>query len=442
MITSDEQGSAVIRKVALRLIPFMALLYVVAFLDRVNVGYAALTMNEDVGLSATAYGLGAGIFFLGYFLFEVPSNLILERVGARRWIARIMVTWGIVSASTAFVTGPTSFYIVRFLLGVAEAGFFPGMVLYLTYWFPTTVRARVTSSFFVAVPLSNVIGAPISTLLLGTSFAGLKGWQVLFIVEAIPAVVLGVVTAFWLTDRPSEAKWLTDAERGTLERMLEAERSATPQKHRLRDGLLSPAVWLLAVIYFGLIIGLYGLGFWAPQIVSAFGDLTNAQVGLITAVPYALAAVAMIVWGRRSDRKGERVWHVSIPLLAGAGGFLVSAWAGDPRLSLAALALAAAGIYSAFAVFWTLPSSALAGSAAAGGIALINSVGNLGGYLGPVAVGRLLDWSGGYSAGLLFLASAMAAAGLLVLRVRLGTLPALQRSAAASAADAEGASAP
>ena len=407
-----------LRKVTLRLIPFMALLYFVAFLDRVNVGYAALTMNADVGLSASAYGLGAGIFFLGYFLFEVPSNLILERVGARWWIARIMITWGLVSASTAFVTGPTSFYVVRFLLGVAEAGFFPGMIFYLTYWFPSAVRARVMSMFLVAVPLSNVVGAPISTALLGTSIFGLKGWQTMFIVEAIPAIVLGIVTALWLTDRPAKAAWLTGDERATLERLLEAERAATRPAHHLREGLLSPRVWLLAVIYFGLIMGFYGLPFWAPQIVRSFGGLTNVEVGLLTAVPYAVASMTMIAWGRRSDRRDERAWHVSLPLLFGAAGFLVSGWTGDARLSLAALTVAAVGVYGAFGVFWTLPSAVLAGTAAAGGIALINSVGNLGGYVGPVVVGRLRDATGTYAAGLYMIAAAMGAAGVLVLLFR------------------------
>jgi MFS transporter, ACS family, tartrate transporter len=414
--TIDE--SAVLRKVTLRLIPFMALLYLVAFLDRVNVGFASLTMNKDIGLSATAYGLGAGIFFIGYFLFEVPSNLILHRVGARRWIARIMITWGIVSACTAFITGPRSFYLVRFLLGVAEAGFFPGMILYLTYWFPSQVRARVMSMFLVAVPVSNVIGGPLSAALLGTSLFGLRGWQTMYVVEAIPAIVLGVVTALWLTDRPSKAAWLSDAERVTLEELLEAERVATSPAHHLRDGLVSGRVWLLAVVYFGLIMGFYGLPFWLPQIVRGFGKLTNLEVGLLSAVPYAVASALMIFWGRRSDRLDERAWHVSLPLLAGAVGFLVSGATGDPRVSLAALTLAAVGVYGAFGVFWTLPSSVLAGSAAAGGIALINSVGNLGGYVGPVVVGRLRDSTGKYAAGLYVIAAAMGMAGVLVLMLR------------------------
>ena len=414
--SADE--SAVLRKVTLRLIPFMALLYLVAFLDRVNVGFAALTMNKDVGLSASAYGLGAGIFFIGYFLFEVPSNLILERVGARRWIARIMISWGVVSACTALITGPRGFYLVRFLLGVAEAGFFPGMILYLTYWFPSAVRARVMSMFLVAVPLSNVLGGPLSAALLGTSLAGMTGWQTLFVIEAMPAIVLGVVTAVWLTDRPSKAAWLSDEERATLEHILETERVATRPAHHLRDGLLSPRVWLLAAVYFGLIMGFYGLPFWAPQIVRSFGGLTTLEVGLLTAIPYAVASVVMIVWGRRSDRRDERAWHVSIPLLVGAAGFLASGWSSDPRMSLAALTLAAVGVYSAFGVFWTLPSAVLAGTAAAGGIALINSVGNLGGYVGPVVVGRLRDATGTYAAGLYVIAATMGAAGLLVMLLR------------------------
>src|SRR5688572_17305455 len=418
----DVDESAVLRKVARRLIPFMALLYLVAFLDRVNVGFAALTMNEDVGLSATAYGLGAGIFFLGYFIFEVPSNLILERVGARRWIARIMISWGIISASTAFITGPTSFYIVRFLLGVAEAGFFPGMILYLTYWFPSAVRARVMSMFLVAVPFSNVIGGPLSTALLGTSIFGLKGWQTMFIVEALPAIVLGVVTALWLTDRPAKAAWLTDAERTTLEGLLAAERDATRPAHRLREGLVNPRVWLLAVIYFGLIMGFYGLPFWAPQIVRSFGGLTNLEVGLLTAVPYAVASMTMIAWGHHSDRRDERAWHISLSLLFGAAGFLACGMTGDARVSLAALTAAAVGVYGAFGVFWTLPSAALAGTAAAGGIALINSVGNLGGYVGPVVVGRLRDATGTYAAGLYVIAAAVGMGGLLVLLFR-NTVP-------------------
>jgi ACS family tartrate transporter-like MFS transporter len=263
-----------------------------------------------------------------------------------------------------------------------------------------------------------VIGASISTTLLGTSIAGLKGWQTLFLVEALPVIILGVVTAFWLTDRPSKARWLMDAERDTLDRMLAAKRVVTRPAHGLREGLLSPRVWLLAAIYFGLIIGFYGLGFWAPQIVRSCGGLTNVQVGVLTAIPYAVGSVAMIAWGHRSDRTDERAWHVSIPLLLGAVGFLVSGWTGDPRVSLAALTAAAVGNYGAFAVFWTLPSAVLAGSAAAGGIALINSVGNLGGYVGPVVIGRLRDSTGGYSGGLFVLAAAMGAAGVLVLRFR------------------------
>ena len=412
--TASLDERTALRKAYGRLIPFLFILYVGAYLDRINVGFAALQMKQDLAFSDTVYGFGAGIFFLGYFIFEVPSNLILHRVGARRWIARIMISWGVVSACTALVTGPTSFYVVRFLLGVAEAGFFPGMILYMTYWFPSAVRARVMSMFLVSVPISNVVGGPLSAALLGTSLFGLKGWQTMFVVEAIPAIVLGVVTAVWLTDRPAKAAWLTEPERTTLETLLEAERVATQPKHTLRDGLVNPRVWLLAVVYFGLIMGFYGLPFWLPQIVRGFGGLSNLEVGLLSAVPYAVASALMIVWGHRSDRRDERAWHVSLPLLAGAAGFLASGMTGDARVSLAALTLAAVGVYSAFGVFWTLPSAVLAGTAAAGGIALINSVGNLGGYVGPVVVGRLRDSTGNYAAGLYVIAAAMGAAGLLV----------------------------
>jgi ACS family tartrate transporter-like MFS transporter len=409
-LTPEER--AALAKASRRLIPFMGLLYVVSFLDRVNVGYAALTMNAEIGLSARAYGLGAGIFFIGYFLFEVPSNLILHRIGARIWIARILVTWGIISMAMASVQGTSSFLVLRFLLGVAEAGFFPGMILYLTYWFPPSVLGRMVSGFMVAVPVSNVIGAPLSTSLLSQSPLGLAGWQTMFIVEGAPAVLLGLVVMAWLPDRPAVARWLTNEERRCLENLV-ARDPRVPS--RLIDGMLSPRVWLLAMVYFGLVVGLYGLGFWAPQIIQSLGALTLMQIGLMSAVPYAFAALAMVAWGLHSDATGERMWHLSLPALLGAAGFIASASLNNAYASLAALTVSAIGIYAALPVFWTLPAASLTGSAAAGGIALINSIGNLGGYLGPFAVGWLRDWTGGYSAGLRVLAVAMAAAGLIAL---------------------------
>jgi MFS transporter, ACS family, tartrate transporter len=421
----SELRAAVIRKAAWRLLPFMGLLYFVSFLDRVNVSFAALTMNADIGLSSAAFGLGAGIFFIGYLLFEIPSNLILSRVGARRWIARIMITWGLLSASMALVNGPVSFYVLRFLLGVAEAGFFPGMILYLTYWFPAEVRARVIGSFLVAVPLSTVVGAPLSTALLETSLFGLKGWQTMFILEGLPAILLGVAALFVLTDRPGVAKWLSPAERETIEGVLAQDGAHADHLSGLRQGLLSPRVWLLGLVYFGLVLGVYGLGFWAPQIIKSAGALDNRQTGILTAVPYAFAAAAMIYWSLRSDRTRERIRHVALPAFAAAIGFLVSAYTANPWLALAALTLGAVGVFAALAVFWTLPTSMLSGAAAAGGIALINSIGNLGGYLGPYAIGALKQHTGGYGAGMVMLAAAVVAAGVLVRLIGSGAKAAL-----------------
>jgi ACS family tartrate transporter-like MFS transporter len=407
----SPQEQVVIAKVALRLIPFVCLLYFVAFLDRVNVGFAALTMNQDLGLSASAYGTGAGIFFLGYFLFEVPSNLLLKRFGARRWIARIMVTWGLIAMAMAFVTGPVSFWILRFLLGVAEAGFFPGMILYLTFWFPNSVRCAMIGYFLLASPLSSVVGAPVSTALLGTHLFGLTGWQTMFIIEGLPAILLGVVVFFWLEDSPATASWLNDAERQTLATALAREQ----QSHRrvsLRDAFTSGRVWLFALVYFGLNFGIYGFGFWAPQMIKALGGFSNAQTGLVTIVPYACGAVSMFLWSRHSDRANERVWHLVLPALLSATGFGIAAMTHDVYFVLAAFTCAAIGLYAAMPVFWTLPTAMLAGTAAAGGIALINSIGTLSGYVGPVLMGRLRDSSGNYVAGLWALASFMAAAGL------------------------------
>jgi ACS family tartrate transporter-like MFS transporter len=401
----------VIRKVALRLIPFICLLYLVAFIDRVNVGFAALTMNQDLGFSASAYGLGAGIFFLGYFLFEVPSNLLLKRFGARRWIARIMVSWGLIAMAMAFVVGPKSFWILRFLLGVAEAGFFPGMILYLTFWFPNSVRGAMIGYFLLASPLSSVLGAPLSTWLLGKSLFGLTGWQTMFLIEGVPAILLGVVVLYWLADSPATATWLNDAERRILVTAL--KRDERPQQHvSLRDAFTSPLVWLFAPVYFGLNFGVYGFGFWAPQMIKALGNFTNAQTGLVTVVPYACGALSMFLWGRHSDRANERVLHLAIPALLSAAGFFSAAVTHDVYLVIASFTVAAIGLYAAMPVFWTLPTAMLTGTAAAGGIALINSIGTLSGYVGPVVMGKLRESSGNYAAGLFTLAAFMAAASM------------------------------
>lgn len=410
-------GRHVIRKVAWRLIPFLGVLYFFAFLDRVNVGFAALTMNADLGLSSAAYGLGAGIFFIGYVAFEVPSNVLLERFGARIWIARIMVSWGLLSAAMAFVQGPASFYAVRFLLGIAEAGFFPGIIYYLTCWFPARYRARIIALFLVALPLSSVIGAPISTALLGLDLAGLRGWQWMFLLEALPTIVLGVAVLFWLTNRPAEAAWLAPAEREWLERELAEDPDHAAQGHTssLRAALKMSRVWLYGVAYLGILVGVYGFSFWLPQILASLGELSHLQVGLVTMVPYTLTCIAMVLWGRHSDATAERTWHVAAPPILGAAALLLSSLVAQPLLAFAALSLAAVGIYSALPAFWALASRGLRGAAAAGAIALINSIGNIGGFFGPAAMGMAKERTGGYTASLLFVALCLVMSSTLVL---------------------------
>jgi D-galactonate transporter len=406
-----------IDRVFWRLIPFLVLCYFAAYLDRVNVGFAALTMNKDLGLSSSAFGLGAGIFFLTYFVFEIPSNLFLERFGARKWIARIMLTWGVVSAATAFISGGTGFYVVRLLLGVAEAGFFPGIIFYLTLWFPAVYRARMIGLFMAAIPLSSVIGAPISGLLLGLEgAAGLHGWQWLFILEALPAVILSGVVFTYLTDRPADATWLPADERAWLvERLAAEERQRRASRHfGVRDALTNGKVWALAFVYFGAVATNYGLSFFLPQIIKAFG-LSNAQTGFVTAIPYVVGTLGMIWWGRRSDKVQERRWHVAIPLLVAAGGLIVSTVLPTPTLKILSISVAGFGIFACLPVIWTLPTAFLSGAAAAGGIAMVNAVGNLSGFLGPYAMGFLKDATGSFSAGLIVIAGAALVATGIVL---------------------------
>jgi len=392
-----------IAKVSARLVPFLIVCYFVAYLDRVNVSFAALTMNKDLGLSASAFGFGAGIFFLAYFLFEVPSNLFLERVGARKWIARIMFTWGVLSGGMAFIGGETGFYVVRVLLGIAEAGFFPGIIFYLTLWFPAVYRARIIGYFMAAIPLSTVLGAPISGLLLGLDgIMGLKGWQWLFIIEAAPSLILSVVVLFYLTDRPADATWLPPQERAWLVRRLESEHAHRTSRHNLSvwQALLNPKVLALSLVYFGAVATNYGLSFFLPQIVKAFG-LTNFQTGLVSALPYAVGVVSIVWWGHRSDRLRERRFHASFALAVAATGIALSTMFDNPVLKMLALSIAGFGIFGNLPVFWTLPTAFLSGAAAAGGIALINSIGNLAGFAGPYAMGAIKDLTGSYTGGLL-----------------------------------------
>ncbi len=410
-------GESALRKVAWRLIPFLGALYFFAFLDRVNVGFAALTMNADLGLSSAVFGIGAGIFFLGYVAFEVPSNILLERFGARIWIARIMLTWGVLSAAMAFVQGPTSFYTVRFLLGVAEAGFFPGIIYYLTCWFPAHQRARIIALFMIALPLSSVIGAPISTALLDIRAAGLAGWQWMFLLEAIPTILLGIAVLFCLPDRPSDAKWLTGPEQRALEAEIANERAAHGDGHMtsLREALLMPRVWRNGLVYFSVLVGLYGFSFWLPQIIASLGSLTHMQVGLMTAIPYALACIALVLWGRHSDASGERALHVALPPLFAAVALAASGSVTNPIIGFVALCLAAIGIYSGLPAFWAYATAGLQGAAAAGAIALINSIGNVGGFLGPSAIGFVKERTGSYAMSLMFIAACLAIGAGLVL---------------------------
>lgn len=410
-------GRRVTRKVTWRLIPFLGVLYFFSFLDRVNVGFAALTMNVDIGISAAAFGLGSGIFFIGYVLFEVPSNLLLERFGARIWIARIMITWGLVSAGMAFVQGPVSFTAVRFLLGIAEAGFFPGIIYYLTCWFPARQRARIIGLFLIALPLSSVIGAPLSIALLDINALGLHGWQWMFLCEGVPTVLLGLLVLRVLTDRPENARWLDDDEKAWLKNALHepAPVTAAPAASDSRRALLMPRVWASGGIYFGILVGLYGFGFWMPQIIRSLGALSNTQVGLLTMIPYALACVSMVAWGHHSDATGERRWHVAFPPIVGALALIASGFSQDATIGFAALSIAAAGIYAALPAFWALVSRGLHGVAAAAAIALINALGNIGGFVGPFAIGYVKQQTDSYAASLLLIAGCLVLATVLTL---------------------------
>jgi ACS family tartrate transporter-like MFS transporter len=414
---TDEE-SRVLKKVEKRLIPLLMLCYFISYIDRVNVGFAALSMNRDIGLDPVVYGWGAGIFFLGYFVFEVPSNVILDRIGAHLWISRIMISWGIVSMAMAAVRGPTSFYVLRFLLGVAEAGFYPGVVVYLTYWFPTEARAKVMSWFTLANPISTVIGGPISGGILGAagSFGGLRTWQWLFLIEGAPAVMAGFLVLFFLKDRPSQAQWLTPRERETVENAVREDqaRRVFQKKLTLWQGLTNPHVLLLGAIYFGCIAGSYGLAFWLPQIVKGFG-VTNFQTGLIAALPYACGAVAMVLWGAHSDKTGERIWHVALPLLLTGTSLLVVSQLHDPVWTMVFMCLAGMGIFANTPPFWTLPTSLMLGTAAAGGVALVNSLGNLSGFVAPYMIGWIRNSTGSFQPGLAALAAMPVASMILTL---------------------------
>ncbi len=410
---------AVYRKVSWRLVPFLLLCYVVAYLDRVNVGFAKLQMLSDLKFSETIYGLGAGIFFIGYFLFEVPSNVILHKVGARIWIARIMITWGVISAAMMFVTTPTMFYVLRFLLGVAEAGFFPGIILYLTYWYPANRRGRTTTYFMTAIALSGVIGGPLSGWLMQSfdGHNGWSGWQWMFLVEGIPSILVGIWVLLFLDDRIAHAKWLNAEEKALLERNISAE-NQHKEDPPVAQVLSSPRVWLMSAIYFSFVMGLYGVSFWLPTIIKQTGVKGALDVGLLTAIPYGCAVIGMVLVAYSADRSGERRWHIALPALAGAVGLVLSVqWHGDTTLAMVALTIATIGILTTLPLFWSLPTSFLAGTGAAAGIALINSLGNLAGFLSPYAVGWLKDMTQSTDSGMYLLAVCMVVGAALTLSV-------------------------
>jgi MFS family permease len=407
------------------LVPFLALLYFVNYLDRVNIGFAGPAgMNTELRLTATAFGLASGIFFVGYLLLEVPSNLALHRFGARRWIARILLTWGIVATVMAFTPNAGWLLALRFLLGVAEAGFFPGIILYLTYWFPKAERARMVAWFMVAVPVSTAIGSTMSSVLitLGDGVFGLSGWRFMFLLEGVPSVLLAAVTWFYLTDRPRDARWLTEEQREWLGAAMDAEQAEAAREHgwSTRRALTAGRVWALALVYFGIVYGLYALGFFLPTIIAGFQQQYGVRYsligrGLINSVPYVIGAVAMVLWARHGDRRGERVWHVALPALIGGLAIPVALYLSSPLAAMVAVTVCAVGVCCALPTFWSLPTEFLAGAAAAAGVGLVNAVGNLAGFVAPYVTGVLRDATGSQRAGLWVVGGFMVlAAGLTV----------------------------
>ncbi|GAA4511772.1 MFS transporter [Brevibacterium yomogidense] len=424
----------VLKKVTWRLIPFIIAMYLINYLDRTNISIAGPGgMNEDLGLTATQFGFAAGIFFFGYLLLEVPSNLALHRFGARIWLARILISWGLVASAMAFVTNEYWLYGLRFLLGVAEAGFFPGIVLYLTYWFPARRRARATALFMLAIPLSNVVGAPLSSWLIDrgeTVLGDFAGWRFMFLIEGLPAVALGIMCLFLLTDRPRDAAWLKPEERAWLTARIEAEEMATVNAYHypVRRALLQPRVWALSFVYFGAVYGLYALSFFLPTIIAGFSErfgteYSIVQIGLITAIPYSFGAVAMILWSRHGDRTGERVWHVALPLFIGGAAIPVALYMDSPFTTMIAVTICCMAICATLPCFWPLPQTFLAGAAAAAGIALVNSLGNSAGFFAPYITGGLAELTGTQNAGLWVVGLTMIAAGFVTLALKAAPKP-------------------
>lgn len=415
-----QLSEAAAAKAFRRILPFIFICYVVSYLDRTNVSFAALGMNSDLGLTAGQFGFGAGLFFIGYFLFEIPSNLIMQKVGARIWIARIMISWGVISMATAFATGSVSFSLARFLLGVAEAGFTPGIYLFFTYWFPGSWRAKITAAFLVGIPVANIIGAPLSGALMQiTQHEHIRNWQWLLLIEGAPAVVLGLLCLVLLSDRPEKARWLTATEQSLLSRRLAAEQQHIAAAHgsSLRDALRNPLLYRLALINFCGIVGSIGVGLWMPQIIRQLG-VSHTATGFLTAIPYVCGAISMLLWAKRANRARNRIHWISGALLIAALALVCSALVADPLVKMLALCVTVSGILSFQAAFWALPSGFLTGSAAAGGLAMIVSVGNLGGFVGPSLIGFIRETSGGFTWPLLAVSAVLLLGTLVVATVR------------------------
>jgi len=415
---NEAEEQRLFSKIAWRLLPALILAYIFNYLDRNNIGFAALTMNREIGLTATQFGRGAGILFLGYCFLEVPSNMILYRVGARKWIARIMISWGIISAATVFVTGPRSFYLLRFLLGAAEAGFFPGVAYYIGHWFPAQYRTRVIAWFMVAIPISSVIGGALSgSLLQMNGIAGLAGWKWLFMLEGLPVAILGFVVMAIMTERPEQATWLTESERQIVHDRVAGE--IRPREvRRLGPALADPRVLILGGVQFGFLVGSYGVGIWLPQIIKGH-DLSNFVVVLLSAIPYVFASAAMIIWAAGVDRSGRKIGNLTLACLLAVAGLVGSVLTGSLTLALIGLTVALIGVTSARAIFWTIPTRFLVGIGAAGGLAFINSIGTLGGFAGPYLMGFLKDETGSFVVGLLVMAGLLAITTLLAASLKL-----------------------
>ncbi|MBF8781382.1 MFS transporter [Pseudomonas fulva] len=418
--TVDEQ--ATVRKITLRIIPFMFLLYIVSYLDRANIGYAALEMNKELALTSEAFGFVSGIFFIGYFLFEVPSNVMLNKYGARVWIARILVTWGAIAAATAFAQTANQLYVLRFLLGVAEAGFFPGVIVYLTYWFRAKELATTVALFTAAIPVSYIIGAPLSTWIMDNiKWLDWSGWRWMLFLEGAPAILLGIACFFFLTDKPEQAKWLTQAEKDWLLAELERDRQSRKNVKRLSvfKTMVNPKVLYLAFIYFVYQCGSLGVGYWMPQIIKGFSSsLTHTQIGLIAMLPYIVATILMVLWSRSSDRRNERKLHSAIPLAVASLGLVGAAMLPSPVASMAMICVALTGLYSFKSPFWALPTLFLDRATAAVSIAVINSIGNLGGFAGPSLIGVVKGETGSAATGLMFLSALLLLAFLMTLLMR------------------------